>query len=143
MTMPAGRYYVGDLCYVMHPQWNEFCDLTIKDNKCLDGEFELSNGVKFAHSRTAYGDGVYEDLHGREYHVDAGLIGCIKESDVDDPNAHWAGGNIIDFEAPFEIAFEDGDIVFYNADSYKPLVEIPTGHVDDYDDEGDDYEDDE
>ena len=40
MTMPAGRYYIGDLCYVMSDEeWDEFCSLTIKDNKCFDGEF--------------------------------------------------------------------------------------------------------
>lgn len=26
-TMPAGRYYVGDLCYVMDDVWDEVCDL--------------------------------------------------------------------------------------------------------------------
>ena len=36
MTMPAGKYYIGDLCYVMSDkEWEEFCSLTIKDNKCL------------------------------------------------------------------------------------------------------------
>ena len=25
--MRSGTYYVGDLCYVMHPQWDEVCDL--------------------------------------------------------------------------------------------------------------------
>ena len=44
MTMPAGKYYVGDLCYVMtDEEWEEFCGITINGNKCIDGEFQLSD----------------------------------------------------------------------------------------------------
>lgn len=46
--MPAGTYYVGDLCYVMHDVWDEFCDITIEGLSVLDGVFSLKNGVKFA-----------------------------------------------------------------------------------------------
>ena len=83
MTMPAGRYYVGDLCYVMtDAEWDQFCAITIKDNKCLDGEFEMPDGRKFATYGTAWGDGCYRDQFGNEYGVDAGLIGCIRVEDI-------------------------------------------------------------
>lgn len=83
MTMPAGRYYIGDLCYVMtDTEWEEFCSLTIKENMCLDGEFTFKDGRRFATYGTAWGDGVYYDQYGREYSVDAGLIGCIKVDDI-------------------------------------------------------------
>ena len=62
--MPAGRYYVGDLCYVMHPQWDEFCQKTISGHNVLNGEFTLSNGVRFGTLRTQYGDGCYNDQFG-------------------------------------------------------------------------------
>ena len=26
-TFPAGEYYIGDLCYVMHAEWGEVCNL--------------------------------------------------------------------------------------------------------------------
>jgi hypothetical protein len=81
--MPAGRYYVGDLCYVMtEAEWSEFCDLTIKGYDVLDGEFQFKDGRRFATYGTMYGDGLYRDQHGREYSVDAGLIGCIKVEDI-------------------------------------------------------------
>lgn len=83
MAMPAGRYYIGDLCYVMtDTEWEEFCSLTIKENMCLDGEFTFKDGRRFATYGTAWGDGVYYDQYGREYSVDAGLIGCIKVDDI-------------------------------------------------------------
>jgi hypothetical protein len=111
MTMPAGKYYVGDLCYVMHPQWDEFCEITIKDHDCYDGEFTLKNGVKFATYGTAWGDGVYFDQQGRQYGVDAGLIGCILVSDINDPEAApEIDGHIIEFEEPFETSYSDGTI---------------------------------
>ena len=81
--MPAGRYYVGDLCYVMtDEEWDEFCELTIKGNEVLDGEFQFKDGRRFATYGTKYGDGLYQDQHGRKYSVDAGLIGCIRVEDI-------------------------------------------------------------
>lgn len=81
--MPSGKYYVGDLCYVMDDnEWDQFCSITIKDNKCLEGEFEMPDGRKFATYGTAWGDGLYRDQHGNEYSVDAGLIGCIRVEDI-------------------------------------------------------------
>jgi hypothetical protein len=81
--MPAGRYYIGDLCYVMDDdEWDEFCSITIKGNECLDGEFEMRDGRKFATYGTRWGDGEYRDQQGNRYSVDAGLIGCIRVEDI-------------------------------------------------------------
>jgi hypothetical protein len=83
MSMPAGKYYIGDLCYVMtDDEWLEFCDITIDGMKVKDGEFQLKDGRRFATYGTAYGDGVYHDQYGHSYSVDAGLIGCIKIEDI-------------------------------------------------------------
>lgn len=108
--MPAGRYYVGDLCYVMHPQWDEFCAITIHEHQCLDGEFVLKNGVRFATYGTQYGDGTYQDLQGRRYCVDAGLIGCIRLEDIQDDDQWIEGGQIVEFDHPFHTRSEDGTI---------------------------------
>lgn len=101
--MPAGDYYVGDLCYVLHDEWDEVCSITIKDNQCLDGEFTLKDGRRFAMYHTAWGDGEYYDQLGRSYGVDAGLIGCILIDDVDllnDMN-HIKGGQVVNFPHDF------------------------------------------
>lgn len=108
MTMPAGAYYVGDLCYVMHPQWDEFCKLTIGDDDCMDGEFCLANGVRFASFGTKYGDGVYYDGLGNRYGVDAGLIGCIRVEDISDPSVKGLEdlkelGTVHVFDKPFDV----------------------------------------
>jgi hypothetical protein len=81
--MQAGKYYVGDLCYVLDDdEWDEVCSIIIQGNKVIDGEFELKDGRKFAIYSTAYGDGLYNDYYANEYSVDSGSIGCIKVEDI-------------------------------------------------------------
>lgn len=135
--MRSGTYYVGDLCYCMHPQWNEVCNLTFPDgNRMVDGEFNLTNGVRFALHSTAYGDGTYYDKQGRLYPVDAGLIGCIRVEDVVDTESWLQGMQTVEFTEPFELQYIDGVICFVNEND-KILLEINTGFIDEYED---DYE---
>lgn len=108
--MKAGRYYVGDLCYVLGNRWSEVCDITIDDHTCLSGEFEL-NGVPFAMYGTAHGDGVYHDDKMRHYPVDSGSIGCVLLDDIDD-GADITLGNIIEFSHDFVTGESDGTIRF-------------------------------
>ncbi len=108
--LKAGKYFVGDLCYVMHPQWEEFCTKTINGHEVIDGEITLDNGVKILTFGTCYGDGCYDDQLGNSYGVDAGLIGCIRVEDINDPEAWLEGGNIIDFYDDFEGEYNDGII---------------------------------
>ena len=108
MTMPAGKYYVGDLCYVMENEWREACDLFFagrNDHGCNDGEFNLADGRRFASFGTLWGDGTYYDQFGHSYSVDAGLIGCIKVDDIkQDISDILRLGAIIDFNEPFEVS---------------------------------------
>ena len=103
MTMKAGKYYVGDLCYVLHEAWEDFCDVTIEGNKCLEGEFNLKDGRRFATYSTKWGDGTYRDQYKKEYDVDAGLIGCILLDDIDltVEGNFITGGQIVDFPSDF------------------------------------------
>lgn len=109
--MPAGKYYVGDLCYVMKDEWDEFCSITIRDNKVHDGEFLLEDGRRFASYTTKYGDGSYFDQYNNEYSVDAGLIGCIMVDDISSGDiVNFDLGNIIDFPQDFHCYSEHGVI---------------------------------
>ena len=69
----------------------------------IDGEFNLSDGRRFATYGTMYGDGEYCDQYGNRYSVDAGLIGCIR---IEDIRANKYGditelGAIVEFETDF------------------------------------------
>jgi hypothetical protein len=126
--MPAGKYWIGDLCYVMHDRWDEFCDKTIVDANCLSGEFQI-DGVLVAHYHTAYGDGEYSDGDGNRYGVDAGLIGCIKVDDISPSELENIGlGHVHEFSTRFHTSSsKDGTITFGH-------VNIETGDSDDYED---------
>ena len=113
--MEAGRYYVGDLCYVLHEVWDEVCDLTFdKQGRMLDGEHYLKDGRKFALYSTKYGDGTYHDAQGRRYHVDAGCIGCILEDDINlkIEGNETDGGQLIEFARDFVTGDNNGQLLF-------------------------------
>lgn len=109
--MQAGKYYVGDLCYVLNDRWDEVCDLIIVDHRCLDGEFELKDGTRFAIYSTKWGDGVYPDQHGNAYPVDSGSIGCVRVEDITEGELDEGLGNIFDFKESFTTDSDDGIIL--------------------------------
>lgn len=129
--MKPGKYWVGDLCYVMHEHWDEVCDLMFPPGhrgKMREGVLELSNGLRFAVHGTKHGDGTYNDEAGRKYDVDSGSIGCIaiehinlahKDNDV-------AGGNVVEFKKQFTTDYDDGILRFGH-------VHIDTRYQDEYD----------
>ena len=109
IQMPAGRYYVGDLCYLLSDEWGDVCNLIIQDHQCLEGKFTLPDGRDFVMFNTLYGDGSYNDNEGREYGVDSGSIGCML---VPEDAPEVRGGNCITFRYPFEAYSTGATLVF-------------------------------
>lgn len=118
--MISGRYYIGDLCYVFNDEeWDEICSLTIIGNECINGEFIMKNGVRFAMYSTKYGDGEYLDETGRKYGVDSGTIGCVMVSDCNPDKL----ARVIEYElGQFEAFVSD-----FATSEHNGLIEI--GHV--------------
>lgn len=134
--MPPGKYWIGDLCYVMHDKWDRFCEITIDGQDLRYGKVDV-DGTEVAFLGTKYGDGSYNDQMGRTYPVDAGLIGAIKVDDITDPNANIKDGNIIDFSSPWKFYDDDGLLIFGK-------IAIQTNDEEDeyYDEEDSGYEED-
>ncbi len=137
MTMPAGRYYVGDLCYVMHDAWTEVCRLFFPADappKGVEGEFTLKDGRRFASFATAYGDGEYLSSINTSHSVDSGSIGCIRVEDIRDkeytPEFLAKLGAFVEFDQPFEVSNDQGMLTFGH-------VQIETAGG--YDEEEEDY----
>ena len=86
VTTQSFYYYVGDLCYVMHDEWGEICDLAFERDG-VEGKHQLADGRKFAIYGTAHGDGTYFDSYDldRTYSVDSGTVGIIEVKDITDP----------------------------------------------------------
>ena len=127
--MPAGEYYIGDLCYVMHMEWDEVCSLFFKGNtngSCNQGEFVLKDGRRFAGYNTKWGDGEYSDQFNNRYLVDSGCIGCILVSDIVEMDKRNIDlGNVIKMTKEFDTSNIDGLISFNN-------ITIETNDVENY-----------
>ena len=104
-TLPAGRYYIGDLCYIKTLDWDDL----LKVSNFEDGAFTLSDGRDFVIMGTAYGDGTYYDNENREYGVDSGTIGIIS---VPQDHQPVLGGNLVDFDEEFEVWPFNGKLHF-------------------------------
>jgi hypothetical protein len=135
--MVAGEYYVGDLCYVLHDEWDEVCSILFdgrNDHGCNEGEFNLKDGRRFAMYNTAWGDGGYYDEQRREYSVDAGSIGCILLKDINLKNESnfTHGGQVINFPFDF-VTGEDKGILSFG------IINIDTDPIFDEDEGDEDY----
>lgn len=144
-VMPAGTYYIGDLCYVMHDAWNECCELFFEgrdDRGCNEGVFQLKDGRKFANFNTKYGDGSYSSNISSSFCVDSGSIGCIKLEDIRDESTSMKEmkdlGVICISDEDFVVSEHNGTISFGDLHIYTgedPYYEEEEGYDDYYEDE--------
>ena len=108
MKFKAGKYFVGDPCYVIrNDEWEDILKYTQFFGAFGIGQWGgFWKGYKMFSASTAYGDGCYTDNEGREYGVDAGMLGIVpyeyitEFGDID-------CGNIIEFEKDFEVEMID------------------------------------
>ena len=109
-TAPAGTYYVGDLCYALY---EDIYDNVFGGEVYERGLYSKGNSF-FLVDNTSYGDGEYEDDHGRKYLVDAGIIGICSQDLIDRKNPSVRGGQMITFKNPFQILFKEGKFSFHD-----------------------------
>jgi hypothetical protein len=113
----SGKYYIGDPCYAVKDEnWSKLCDEThcfgsenLKYEVPWNGLFSYNNEICFTDG-TKYGDGCFQDNYGREYGVDAGLIGIMPLEVCDGDSMN--GGQIVDFENDFMVWSDDGEFHF-------------------------------
>ena len=104
---PAGKYYIGDLCYVLG---DSIYDTIFGGFGYESGLYKKKNTSEFFFvSGTAYGDGCYVGSDSKEFCVDAGIIGicpitCMSKDD--------GGGHIYTFTDPVECIFKNGIFKF-------------------------------
>lgn len=148
-TLPAGKYFVGDPCYVFSNErnnkdrWSELLNISDFFEKPYV-EFE---GHKLFATPTAWGDGGYYDQFGNEYSVDAGLIGAVPfalwDISEDEQKELNRLGKVVEFNSEFGCCAYDNNSGF-NKNRNRFIVvgnyEIDTDPEpeDDYFDEEDD-----
>lgn len=124
-VLPAGRYYIGDLCYALK---NEIYHGVFGDTAYSEGLYKMSDEQFFV-SRTKYGDGSYKGTNGFEYGVDAGIIG-IASTLLCNPEEDVYGGTLHTFTEPVACTFKNG---FFQLNSGDFNLEIDTtGESDDH-----------
>jgi hypothetical protein len=121
-TFPAGKYYIGDLCYVLD---DEHYDAAVCDG---DDGFQTNGTHTIGYFSTAYGDGCYRGTNGKNYGVDAGIIGIVPAEIIKKGSEGWG---ILTFENEFVFGCTR-DATFYVKDKVNPKnsFEIPTGVTD-------------
>lgn len=123
--IPAGTYYIGDLCYVLSDD--------IYDN--IFGGMDYCSGIYeekatkrlFIVGNTAYGDGEYPGSDGNKFAVDAGIIGICSASLVEKSGR---GGHMYTFKSPVRCKFTTGRFSFTSKE--RSLLIDTTGDDDAY-----------
>lgn len=102
MLFKAGTYYVGDLCYIISDEgWDKLLD----DTDFFENDNMTYKGYPIWVHNTTYGDGTYKDNKGREYSVDAGIIGIIP---IEATDLTSKGGQVITFPIDFTVDYKNG-----------------------------------
>lgn len=117
MTLKAGKYWIGDPCYVLKEEngfnWIDVLNESSYFHNRKDGDYTVtkSDGGKFqmACYGTAHGDGSFFDENENEYWVDAGMISAIPAEALSE-GADLQGGHLIDVDHDFEFKYWAGDI---------------------------------
>jgi hypothetical protein len=125
-TLPAGDYFIGDLCYVLS---DKIYHKVFGGTGYSSGIYEENKtGLTFLVANTAYGDGYFSSSDGREFAVDAGIIGICPYSLM---AKNDGGGHVYTFETSVTCDFNGGCFSF-SWGEYASFVIDTTGDDDAY-----------
>ncbi len=83
--VPAGKYLLGDPCYVIRDKdWLDFCNQHSYNETDNNACVTLNDSTQVVAFSTYYGDGCYTDQNGNSFPVDAGLIGLVPISYIEE-----------------------------------------------------------
>jgi hypothetical protein len=102
--LPAGTYFIGDPCYIV-PNDSDLWDDILTSTDYFANPYEVGETIMLCACSTAYGDGVYPGSDGRQYSVDAGVIGAFNVDceGVEVPESANNLGTIYTFDTEFEV----------------------------------------
>lgn len=116
LIMPAGKYYVGDLCYLLPDDIYDKYVSGFEDDKAVSIKAGRRKDFVAFFGNAAYGDGEYTDNEGNKYSVDAGILGVVQLVSADfiaKAKEQEEHAKIIDFPEDFRVdRDEDGTFTF-------------------------------
>lgn len=115
-TLPAGKYYIGDICYFLK---DKTYDQIYGGTHYESGLYtRKADGAVFMVDNTAYGDGLYKGTDDYEYGVDAGIIGIVSRSLGPEKDDDMYGGTFNTFKEPVHVKFGGGVFRFNSPSKY-------------------------
>ena len=120
-TLPAGKYYIGDLCYSLPDRLYD---------RVFGPDFEAGLYTSKKNPNHVFwlentgGDGCFNGSDGKEYCVDAGIIGIASYDILDPEKAPFEGGHIYTFTTPVTAKFKDERFIFYGENYSDPRLTI-------------------
>jgi len=137
-TLPAGTYYIGDICYVLDDVIYE----SVFGETGYEEGLYMKDSEQFLVGQTFCGDGEFSGSDGCKYAVDAGVIGIVSEgliSSDPDSGKDTNGGKVYTFSSDVLVTMEKGVFTFESEGIY---LRINTGYEEEEDeDEDEDNED--
>lgn len=107
----AGKYYIGDLCYVIDGKdWGDVVNQSFENDDAHGGVIEVYGEYAFMVG-TQYGDGLYLAVDRRSWGnhdipVDSGTVGVINTSALNRPalETAYCSGAVVVFHTDFDVS---------------------------------------
>lgn len=119
-TLPAGKYYIGDLCYALSDTLYD----TVFGPRYESGMYTSLTNPSHVFMMGNTDDGLYRGTDGKEYPVDAGIIGIASEATLDPKKAPYSGGSLYTFTSPVSVKLKDDKFIFYGENYNDPRLTI-------------------
>lgn len=130
--LPAGQYYIGDLCYALKDQLYD----TVFGPSYDIGYFSTSKPEEVFMMGGPFDDGTYRGTNGKQFEVDSGTIGIASLSTLEPDKAPYYGGHMYTFKSPVHVNLtKGGNFTFYGENHTDPHLKITIHEDEEY--EGD------
>ena len=116
LQVPAGDYYIGDICYALS---DAMYDDVFGGTLYTPGIYqEKRSGRLFAVAATSFGDGEFRGSDGKRFSVDAGVIGIVSKALV---SKDGNGGHFYNFPNAVTCTFGYGTFEFSDGSVYMRI----------------------
>lgn len=135
-SLPPGKYYIGDPCYVFSSKsWAEL----IRTDGFDDGPVVFRGRPLWA-GHTLHGDGEYLDQFQNSFPVDSGLLGAVPVELIEQPPAEFETDLILDCPGGLIIGYDKtaGTFFFAHHVIYTDFVDYDEEYDEEYDQRDDD-----
>ena len=119
-TLPPGTYYIGDLCYAL----DDYLYDHVFGPSYQVGKFVSAANPKHVFMMGHTTDGLYHGTDGKEYAVDAGIIGIASVDTLNPKKAPYTGGSLYTFKSEVTVKLREDKFIFYGNDHTDPHLTI-------------------